>query len=290
MFYINGSFLEDEDAKISALDLGLIRGYGVFDYMRTYKGKPFHLNEHLLRLQYSAEQIGLDLSISLQEVRGIIEHLLEKCRYPESSIKIIATGGISSDYLMPQSNPSLIVHVYSHNGYPDSHYSDGIKAITTPLFRSIPLSKTIQYTPAIIALREAHLQNAQEALYLNSRSEILEATTSNFFAFKDDVLITPPQEEILLGITREVVLRLAKDHFKIDVRPLPYEEIETLSEAFISASNKEVMPLVQIDDIAIGSGKVGKNTQRMMQLFETYTQSLDWPDLNIARYERSYAN
>lgn len=284
MYYINGSYLKDEEANISPLDLGLIRGYGVFDYLRTYHGRPFHLNEHLSRLYYSAEQIGLVIPQMYTEIREIIECLLEKTAYPESSIKIIATGGVSHDQLMPHSTPSLIIHVYPHKPYPSSWYHEGIKAITTSLLRSIPLSKTIQYIPAIIALQQAQLKNAQEALYLNSKREILESTTSNFFAFKEDVLLTPPQDEILLGITREIVLKLASPHFKIEVRPLLYEEVKSCSETFITASNKEVMPLVQIDDILIGKGNVGKNTLRLMKLFADYTQSSAWPELNIARY------
>ena len=90
-------------------------------------------------------------------------------------------------------------------------------------------------------------QNAQEALYINAQDEILEATTSNFFAFKNGTLHTCCSDEVLIGMTWEVVLKLSLPHFPIEKRPLRYEEIGEIEEAFITASNKEVMPVVQID-------------------------------------------
>ncbi|HEY5259253.1 MAG TPA: aminotransferase class IV, partial [Rhabdochlamydiaceae bacterium] len=153
--YVNGHFVQESEAKISVLDLGLLRGFGVFDYLRTYHGKPFHLKEHLERLSYSAEQIGLHLPYALSEVEGIIVQLLEKNGYPESSIKIVLTGGVSADQLFPDQKSSLIILVYPLKPFPESCYTQGIKVTTTTLARSIPTSKTLQYTPAIIALQQA---------------------------------------------------------------------------------------------------------------------------------------
>lgn len=125
----------------------------------------------------------------------------------------------------------------------------------------------------------------KEALFLNAKEEILEATTSNFFAFKDGVLLTPPAEEILIGITREIVLKLAAPHFKIEERSLTYSEIASFDETFITASTKEVMPVVTIDGNTIGKGVVGPQTKKIMQLFADYTQQLEWPELHITRYQ-----
>jgi branched-chain amino acid aminotransferase len=285
MYYVNGQYLADEQATISVLDLGLMRGYGVFDYLRTYRGRPFHLLDHLLRLKYSAEQIGMLLPLSLEEIEKIIDYLLEQNRYPEASIKILITGGISEDQLIPQANPSSIILVYPLQPFPAHFYSEGITAITTPLARSLPMSKTTQYVPAILALQKGKAQKAQEALYLNERSEILEATTSNFFAFdKRGTLLTCASEEILFGITREVVLKLASAAFPIKIRPISYSEIPDLKEAFLTSSNKEVMPLTHIDAHPIGEGKIGKRTQQLMQLFTEYTRTQKHDPLNIARY------
>ncbi len=283
--YVNGHFVKESEGKISVLDLGLLRGFGVFDYLRTYHGRPFHLKEHLQRLSYSAEQIGLHLPDSLQQVERLILELLEKNGYPESSIKIVLTGGLSADQLLPEQKSSLIILVYPLKPFPERCYSQGIKVTTTTLSRSIPTSKTLQYTPAIIALQQAKAVDAQEALYLNAQGEILEATTSNFFAFKEGALFTPYSDEVLLGITREVVLRVAEGHFPLKIAPIPYREVETFEEAFITSSNKEIMPVVQIDGHRIGNGTVGPKTQKVMAIFAAYTKKNAWPELRIARHQ-----
>jgi branched-chain amino acid aminotransferase len=283
--YVNGTFVTEDQAKIHAADLGLVRGYAVFDYLRTYEGRPFHLKEHLLRLHYSAKEIGLALPKTLSEIQEIIEQLLKENGPGEFGIKILVTGGMSPDQLMPAEYSSLIVLMYPFTPYPENLYTNGIKAVTTPLLRSIPKSKTLQYTPAIIALKKGRLENALEALFLNSKNEILEATTSNFFAFKNGVLVTLDSEEILFGITREIVLRLAKPHFEIKTSAISYQEIGALEEAFITSSNKEILPLVHIDRYCIGEGQVGQKTRFLMDKFRAYAASGGWPELNIERYE-----
>jgi branched-chain amino acid aminotransferase len=281
MFYINGSFVKEQQATISVLDLGLIRGYGIFDYLRTYNGRPFHLLDHLERLRYSAETVGIELPHSIDEMEEIINHLLSASPQEESSIRIVVTGGESRDQLTPEGSPSCIVHRTAFKPYPRSFYLEGIKASTTTHMRNLPMSKTTQYLPAILALKKGQ---AQEALYLNAKNEILEATTCNFFAFKKGVLITPQSHEILLGITREVVLRLASRLFPVEYRAIHVSEVEELDEVFLTSSTREIMPLVQIDDKRIKDGKVGKNTQILMQAFTQYTRQNSWDPLQIPRY------
>ncbi|MES2199382.1 MAG: aminotransferase class IV [Chlamydiota bacterium] len=283
-FFLNGSFLSEQDAKLSILDLGLIRGFGVFDYLRTYQGKPFHLEEHLQRLQYSAKNIGLSLPYSFDEMQKILEKLIEQNGPGEYSIKLIVTGGVSPDQLLPSGNTSFIAFAYPLTPYPPKHFTHGIKTITTSHKRCLPECKTTQYLPAIISLQEGRKKGALESLYISDKQEILEATTSNFFAFKKGVLITPPKEGILLGITREVVLRVCESHFPIEIRAISKEEIPHLDETFITASNKEVMPVIQIDDHLIRTGEVGPLTQKVIELFSNYTSSGKWESLTISRY------
>jgi branched-chain amino acid aminotransferase len=286
MYFINGSYVQEKEAKISVLDLGLLRGYGVFDYLRTYGGKPFHLWDHLQRLQYSASEIGLDLPYSLKEISEIIDHILVSNKLKEAGIKIIVTGGISSDQFTPQQQSTLVIFAYPLATYPKHCYTEGIPVITTQLARSLPFCKTTQYIPGIVALQKGD-KNALEALYLNDRNEILEGTTSNFFGIKNDTLYTCCSDAVLTGITREVVLNLAEKHFPIRLERIHYEEVETLSEAFLTASNKEVMPITKINSQPIGSGTVGPVTQKIMDLFVKYTQQDQWPMLQISRYQLS---
>lgn len=283
MFYINGQYIA-EDAKISILDLGLLRGLGVFDYLRTYNGRPFHLWDHLLRLKYSAENLGLTLPHSLEEIQEIVLRLLKLSDLPEASIKILVTGGVSPDQFTPPATSELIAFVYPLANIPAAYHTDGITVVTTHMNRSLPTNKTTNYAPGIIALGQGKSINAKEALYLNDRKEILEATTCNFFAFKNGTLYTCATDEILLGITREVVIRLAALHYPLELRALSYHEISDMEEAFITSSNREVMPVVQIDNQKIGSGDVGPKTRHLMQLFKEYVEQGNWSPLDIPRY------
>lgn len=279
IYYLNGSYVREDEAKIPIVDLGVVRGYGIFDYLRTYKGVPFHLWEHLLRLKYSAEQIGLHLPNTLEEIEKIIAKLLRENNYPESSIKIVVTGGLSSDHMMPEKNSTLMILVYPFKPFPEEFYTQGIRAITTPLFRPVPFAKTTHYIPAIMALQKAREAGAQEALYLNAAREVLEATTSNFFGFKQGTLVTSASEEILYGITREVIIKVAS--CPIEIRPIRYEELPSFEEAFLSSSNREIMPISQIDEICF---KLGPNTKELKERFRKYTSQGSWEELKIPRY------
>lgn len=284
MFFINGSFVTEEEAKISILDIGLLRGFGVFDYLRTYRKKPFQLRDHLLRLQYSADLLGLTLPYSFTEIEQIVMKLLALSQLSEASIKILLTGGVSPDQFTPQQNGTFAILVYPLATCPDHYFAKGVDVITTRLSRSLPTCKSIHYVPGIVALKKARTDNPVEALYVNSSNTILEATTSNFFAVKDRVLYTRISDEVLAGITQEVVLKLAKGRFTICEEGVSYDEIGDLSEAFLTSSNKEVMPIARIDSCPIGQG-VGPVTQELMHLFAEYTAQDTWPLLDIARYQ-----
>ena len=281
IYYINGNYVPESEAKLSVFDLSILRGFGVFDYLRTYKKRPFHLWDHLERLNYSAENLSLKVPCSLAEIANIIDSLIKLNQLEEAGIKIIVTGGISPDQFTPQT-ASLIVLVFALTKYPKLFYTKGISAITTSLVRSFPKLKTTQYIPAIVTLHANH--QAKEAIYLNQARELLEATTSNFFCFKKNILYTCNSDEILLGVTREIVLKLASQKFPVQLRPITYEELSTIDEAFITASNKEIVPIIKIDHHQIGTGKVGVRTKKMIQVFREYTQQSEWKSLSIPRH------
>ena len=115
--------------------------------------------------------------------------------------------------------------------------------------------------------------NAFEVLYVSNK-RILEASTSNFFMVKDRKIITP-KDEILVGITRNVIIKLAKNHkFRVQERKIHSNEIKSVDEVFITATNKDIVPVVKIDKLTIGNGKVGKNTKYLMNLFHEFTSSI----------------
>lgn len=269
--YVNGKYVTSDQAYLPLQDLGIVRGYGVFDFLRTYNGVPFKLREHVQRLQKSAELIGLSLPWSTEEIEAISQDTLGRNNLPEANIRIVVTGGSSADFITPIGQPSLAVIVTPISSYPVEYYERGVKVGTVQMERFIPRAKTLNYISAIMALQQAKLTNAIEALYINQQGHVLEGTTTNFFVFRESQLITP-KENILNGITRNVVLELAKNRFEIVEQPISYSELSRCDEAFITSSTKEIMPVVQIDELDISKGKPGENTQLLMHLFHNYTR------------------
>lgn len=279
--YINDQIVHGKNASISIFDLGLLRGYGVFDRLRTYQGQPFHLEDHLKRLQFSAAGIHLPLPKDIEEIKKIILHLLSSASHDESDIRIVVTGGTSWDGLGLPDKSSLIIIVSPLQALAPSKYQKGIIASTCVFTRSFPQCKTTQYLPAIVALEQGKKMGAQEVLYLNENNEILEGATSNFFAFIGNRLITTDGPQILSGFTREIALKLAKNQFSIEKRSLHLKELALVDEAFVTSSNREILPVVKIDQVIIGKGIPGKNTQFLLEKFREYTLSCDWPSLNL---------
>ncbi len=279
--YVNDEIIETDKASISVHDLGLTRGYGVFERFRTYGKRPFHLDDHLARLHFSSAQIHLPLPKSLHEIKEIVLEMLKKSTDAESDIRILVTGGISPDGLSFSGKSSLMVLISSFVSIPNHQYQQGIKASISHFVRSFPQCKTTHYLPAIVALEQGKQAGAQEILYRNSKLEILEGATSNFFAFHQGKLITSHGPDILFGITREIVLHLAKPYFTIEKRNLPLEELPSLEEAFVTSSNREILAVVKIDNSTIGTGTPGPNTRFLHQKFKEYTNQENWPFLGI---------
>jgi branched-chain amino acid aminotransferase len=270
--YLNGKYVPLDQACLPLTDLGILRGYGVFDFLRTYNGVPFRLREHVQRLQKSAKLIGLSLPWSTEDIEAIAQDTLGRNHFPEADIRIVVTGGSSTDFITPLGEPSLMVMVTPVSQYPREYHEQGIKVITVQTERFLPTVKSLNYISAISARQQARQNNAVEALYVNQQGHVLEGTTTNLFVFRGSQLITP-KENILNGITRATVLELAKNRFEIVEQPIYYSDLNNCDEAFITSSTKEIMPVVQIDELAISNGKPGENTQLLMHLFHEYTRS-----------------
>jgi branched-chain amino acid aminotransferase len=250
----------------------VLRGYGVFDFLRTYGGRPFHLRDHLERLRHSADQIGLRCPWSVSALAEIVEQTLLRNSHPESNIRIVITGGPSEDFITPGTTPRLLVMVSRLIVMPAEWYTGGIKIITASLERLMPGAKSIDYIPAILALRRAAEENAVEAVYLDGRNHVLEGTTCNLFMFGDGKFITPDRG-VLSGITRKVVLGLVESRFPLERRDISLTELLAAEEIFLCSSNKEVAPVVKVDKTVIGDGKPGPNTGKVMSLFAEYTRA-----------------
>lgn len=263
-YYVNGEYVDAASAVLPVGDLGIVRGYGVFDLGRTYGRIPFRLREHIERLHRSAAQIELALPWSVDELEAIaLETLARNPDIVDAAIRIVVTGGESASYLMPEEKPSLFVMVTQLNLPAPELFQQGASLVTIAGDRYLPTVKSVNYIGAIMAMKKAKRAGAVEALYVSADGSITECTTSNFFAFKGDTLITP-EKGVLDGITRAATLEVAEDIYAIEYRNLRYDELAEVDEVFITSTTKEILPIVKIDDITIGTGVPGARTQRLM--------------------------
>jgi branched-chain amino acid aminotransferase len=263
IYYIDGRFVSADQAVIPVNDLALLRGFGVFDLMRTYGGRPYFLDAHIKRLMRSAEHIGLVLPWSHETLCRKVLETLERNTLKEANIRIVVTGGPSPDFSTPQGRPRLLILVNPAPELPEQWYRQGVKIISFRTQRFIPDAKSINYIPATIAMQQARECNAVEAVYVDREDRVLEGTTSNLFAVIADELVTPG-EHILKGITRQEILDLCDDLVPVVLREIAFGELLTAREVFITGSNKGLVPVVQVDEHVIGNGRPGRLTQRLM--------------------------
>lgn len=271
-FYIDGNFVKENVAWLSVKDIAVLRGFGVFDFLITYKKRPFHLEEHVVRLKNSAKEIGLSIQHTTSQICDIVNKTIQKNPgHKESNIRIIYTGGISPDGITPHGNGKLLVMVTQKTPLPQEWYTKGVAIGTVNMERCLPLSKSTNYLSAVYAQQQVRDAGAIEAVYIDRNNRALEGTTSNIFSIKNQVLITP-NESILPGITRQVVLKLIQENqFKLELRHIDKDEFKDMDEVFITASNKEIVPVVKIDHTDVKNGKPGELTQVIMKLFKEYT-------------------
>jgi branched-chain amino acid aminotransferase len=267
IYYVDGSFVPADRAVIPVNDLAVIRGYGVFDLLRTYQGSPFFLDAHVERLLHSAHRINLKVPWDKAQLIDIVLQTLDRNEHSESNVRIIITGGSSPDFMTPQGNPRLLVLVTPVPPIPEKWYAEGVKVVTMVTQRNMPDAKSIDYIPATMALQKARQQGAVEAIYIDRNGHVKEGTTSNLFAFFGKKLVTPG-EGILQGVTRKVVLELAASEFDVEIQEIHRQTLMQADEVFITGTNKGLVPVVKIDTRVIGSGTPGMHTRRLMELLE----------------------
>jgi branched-chain amino acid aminotransferase len=265
-WYIDGRWAHPNELMISINDTAVLRGYSAFESLRTYDRRPFHLDEHINRLYHSAALIELALPWPREHVVAAVQEIIARNVYKHATIRIYVTGGISEDGVLPSSLPSLALLITPLGERDMQRFARGYRMITTHLQREVPEAKTTNYLAAMRALKEAARRNADDALYINEQNHVLEATRSNFFIFRGDTLVTP-RTGVLIGVTRNVVLELARGRFIIEERPILLDELSLADEAFVTSSSKEITPVIQVDDTIIGTGSPGPHTTELEQRF-----------------------
>lgn len=284
--YLNGKFVNKEEATVSVFDHGLLYGDGIFEGIRAYNGRVFKLVEHIDRLYYSAKAIALNIPISKEEM---IKATAETCKINNLSdayIRLVVTRGVGDLGLNPNNCtvPQIIIIASSIKLYPEQYYTEGMSLITVPTTRNHhnainPAIKSLNYLNNILAKIEAHNAGAEEAIMLNSQGYVAECTGDNIFIIKGNTLITPPLSAgALYGITRGTVIDIAKEiGMDIQEPDLTRYDVYNADECFITGSAAELVPIVKVDGRQIGEGKPGSKFNQLLQAFRNLTRTTGAP-------------
>jgi branched-chain amino acid aminotransferase len=274
--WINGKFYDKADAKVSVYDHGLLYGDGVFEGIRIYHGKVFKLREHLERLYESARHITLEIPYGREQ---LTEHVLAavQTNQKDGYIRLVVTRGAGTLGIDPRktTDPQVIIIVDDIALYPPELYANGMEVVTAPTVRTAanalnPRVKSLNYLNNIMAKIEAIQAGCQEAIMLNHKGEVAECTADNLFLVKRGVLKTPPPDAgILEGITRGIVLELARAAgIPAQEVALTRHDVFIADELFLTGTGAEIIAVTKVDSRPIGNGKPGPITRQLRERFQ----------------------
>ena len=278
--YLNGEFVSKENAKVSVFDHGLLYGDGVFEGIRIYNNRVFRLERHLARLYRSAKYIALDIGMSMEEMTHVVVETCRRNGTRDGYIRLVVTRGTGTLGLSPAScpKPTVFCVVDKLAIYPPEFYEKGLALLTVSTRRNLvealdPQLKTLNYLNQILATLEAKRSGFEEALMLNSRGYVAEASADNIFLIKGKQLLTPATHlGALPGITREAVLELAP---RLGLEPceahITLQEVYNADECFLTGTAAEVVPVIEVDGRTIGDGKPGPVTWKTIEAFRELT-------------------
>ena len=270
VYCIDGEMVLADSATLPVTDLAIVRGYGVFDFFRTYGGQPVQIERNIERLRRSADALEIPVPWSNQAIADMVHATLARNSFEEATIRVVITGGDSPNFITPADQPRLLIYIEPLHPQPTHWYTDGVKVITVHEDRHLPHAKSLLYTQAILAQKRASKVGAVEALYVDRQHNVSEGTTTNVFAFMPTGEVLTPKDNLLLGITRGRVLEVLATRYTVHETDLPRSTLLNAQEIVLTAANKQVVPVIQVDDTPIHEGKVGDHARWLMSAFADY--------------------
>jgi branched-chain amino acid aminotransferase len=284
--YIDGQYYDQNDAKISVFDHGLLYGDGVFEGIRFYNRRVFKLEEHIDRLFDSAKAICLEIPVSREQLVSDLLECIAANDLDDGYVRLVITRGIGDLGLNPRlcKRASVIIIATKISLYSDELYQRGLDIVTVATRRINsaalpPAVKSLNYLNNVLAKIEAMHANAAEALMLNDQGNIAECTADNVFVIKKGRIFTPPVTAgSLKGITRSVIFDLAAEaDIPITEPDLTRYDVFTADECFLTGTAAEVVPVVRCDTRVIGDGKPGPVTLRLLKMFRDLVRNTGTP-------------
>ncbi|MFA0821554.1 MAG: branched-chain-amino-acid transaminase [Methanomethylovorans sp.] len=283
--YCNGEYVHKSKATVSLFDHGFLYGDGVFEGIRAYNGRVFKLQEHLDRLYDSAKAIALEIPMSKEEMAEAILETLRKNNLKDAYIRPLVTRGVGDLGLDPRKCPKPGIYIITQPWgamYGDL-YEVGLTGVTVSVRRNAadalsPNIKSLNYLNNILAKIEANEKGGDEAIFFDSNGYLSEGSGDNIFIIKNGKVYTPPTINNLKGITRATAIELLEEmNIPVSVENLGMFDLYTADEIFVTGTAAEAAPLVKVDGRAIGTGKPGPITKKMIKAFEVITQTTGTP-------------
>ncbi len=281
LIWFNGQLIPASEARVGVYDHGLLYGDGVFEGLRQYAGRVFQRDAHLRRLYESARGLRLTIPYTAAQLATAMDETLAANALRDSYLRLVVTRGVNDLGISPADAADSVVFIIADRIqlYPEEVYRAGMALITASTIRTHPNSlspkiKSLNYLNNIQAKWEAIDAGVREAVMLNHLGFVCECTADNIFIVRRGELVTPGEEAgILVGITRGVVMGLARDAgMGVVETNLTRQDLYTADECFLTGTGAEVVPVTSIDRRVIGDGKVGAVTQRLSSAFRRRTQ------------------
>ncbi len=271
MAFVNDVFLPLSEARVSVEDRGFQFGDGIYELLRVYAGVPFHLTDHLGRLEQSAREIGIPLPYPRDRWVAVIAEAVSRSGFPDAKVYIQVTRGVAPRDHVPAGpmTPTVVVTVRAMTPPDPRLYATGADVVTVADIRWARCNvKVIGLLANVLAKQQARERGAVEALFVRDGS-VLEGSTSNVLTVQNRCLVTPPEGPLLLpGVTRKVVLGLAQGAgVAVKEQPVTEDELSASDEIFLTGTTIEVLPVVRVNGRAIGTGSPGPVTRLLMARF-----------------------
>lgn len=284
--WLDGTLVDQQDAKLSVFDHGTLYGDGVFEGIRFYNHRVFRLDDHIKRLYQSARFIMLDIPYTFDEMIKATCETVAASGLKDGYIRLVVTRGAGNLGLNPFNCPRASVYIIADkiSLYDEKYYREGLELITSSVRRPTPAAlspqvKSLNYLNNIMAKTEAIRYGVLEALMLNEQGNVAECTGDNIFIVKEGVVYTPPVSDGGLdGITRRVVMEICEIlHIPCVERTMNRYDLIIADECFLTGTAAEVIPVSALDGRHIGCGNERPVTQKILNKFKELTTTTGTP-------------
>jgi branched-chain amino acid aminotransferase len=268
--WTESGIVDPEMALLPVLDRAVLFGVGAFETLRSYNYKYFRLDEHIERFFRNLKLLEIGINVDTYKIKKALDETVRLDGNPDSRIKFLATAGAEG-----AEHGLFFIHTENLIPFPERYYQDGVKLITSELIRNesniTTTLKSLAYLDSWWAREETKRKGGDEGLFLNTKGMLSEGASSNIFIIRDKRIITPSLDQgVLPGVTRSFVLELAASlGYQTEERIVPPAEVFEADEVFITASIKEIMPVVSID-----GKKTGYSCKIIKNLHEYYREKL----------------